>query len=55
MEYDFFNEIWLAYTGRSVEQEVGNRWAEWVHPEDFDNCLKIFTEHFTRRGIFEMG
>jgi PAS domain S-box-containing protein len=54
MECDYFNEIWLAFTGRSMEQEKGNGWAGGVHPDDFNRCLKIYTEHFSKREIFEM-
>ncbi len=54
MECDYFNEIWLAFTGRTMAQETGNGWTEGVHPEDFDRCLKVYTENFKERTAFEM-
>jgi PAS domain S-box-containing protein len=51
---DYFNETWLAFTGRSFEQEMGNGWSEGVHREDYDRCLSLYLDHFHRRAPFEM-
>lgn len=51
---DYFNETWLAFTGRTFEQEYGDGWAEGVHPDDLDRCVGIYRDHFACHAVFEM-
>jgi PAS domain S-box-containing protein len=50
----FFNKTWLAFTGRSMEQEVGNGWADGIHPEDRDHCLDAYVSAFSTARDFQL-
>jgi PAS domain S-box-containing protein len=51
---NYFNQVWLDFTGRTLEQELGNGWAESVHPDDLAGCLKTYAESFDTRRSFTM-
>ncbi|HEU4682996.1 MAG TPA: PAS domain S-box protein [Nitrospira sp.] len=50
----WFNQAWLDFTGRTMKQELGNGWADLVHPEDVDRCVALYRSAFDKREQFKM-
>ncbi|MGI0488281.1 GAF domain-containing protein [Pantanalinema rosaneae CENA516] len=51
---NFFNQSWLTFTGRTLAQELGNGWADGVHPDDLQPCLETYLTAFQAHQPFEM-
>jgi PAS domain S-box-containing protein len=52
--YTYFNRGWLNFTGRTLEQELGEGWTASVHPEDLERCLSGHGKAFEARSEFKL-
>jgi PAS domain S-box-containing protein len=50
----WFNQRWLDFVGREMEQEIGDGWCDNVHPADFDRTLDTYHAAFDARRPYEM-
>ena len=50
----FLNKAWIAFTGRSLQEEKGFGWSEGVHPDDLRHCLDVYLTSLTHMTSFQM-
>ncbi len=50
----WFNQRWLDFVGRAMEQELGDGWCDNLHPADFDRVLDTYHAAFDARRPYEM-
>jgi len=51
---DFSNRRWLEFTGKSLEESLGNGWAKSVHPDDLQRTFEEYHKSFAARGPLEL-
>ncbi|MFA7421521.1 MAG: PAS domain S-box protein [Melioribacteraceae bacterium] len=51
---NYFNEAWLKFTGRTLEEELGDGWAVNLHPEDRDFVLSTYRDSFSQMKSYSI-
>jgi PAS domain S-box-containing protein len=49
---NYFNKVWLDFTGRTIDQEIGDGWAEGVYPDDCHRYFETYSDAFDRYESF---
>ncbi|MEO9136767.1 MAG: PAS domain S-box protein [Casimicrobiaceae bacterium] len=52
--YVYVNRAWLAFTGRTIDEEQGDGWTVGIHPEDFGPRQAAFADAFDARKSFTL-
>ncbi|MDX2186023.1 MAG: response regulator [Opitutaceae bacterium] len=52
--FSYFNRPWLEFTGRTLQQEIGQGWTTSIHPDDREHTLGRFDEGFAARAQFRV-
>jgi PAS domain S-box-containing protein len=51
----WFNEPWLQFTGRGLQEHIGDGWMHDVHPDDLATCVSTYHGAFDRRQRLRNG
>lgn len=50
----YFNKVWLDFTGRALDQEMGPGWIADVHPDDVARTMRCIAAHCGGRQPFRL-
>jgi PAS domain S-box-containing protein len=51
--HDFYNNQWLKYTGKSLQENLNCGWLTAIHPEDRPLCAQTWEQRVKDKQIFE--
>ncbi|HLN74674.1 MAG TPA: PAS domain S-box protein, partial [Prolixibacteraceae bacterium] len=52
--FNYFNLPWLFFTGRPLEQELGDGWLKGIHPVDLPHFLSLYENSFKNQDKFSI-
>jgi PAS domain S-box-containing protein len=50
----YFNSRWLQFTGRTLQESLGDGWSQDVHPEDRDRVMRDYSHYLEGHQSFRL-
>ncbi|MBX3235454.1 MAG: PAS domain S-box protein [Nitrospiraceae bacterium] len=50
----FVNKRWLEFTGRTLQEEIGDNWFTGIHPTDLERCRESYLDAFKSEQPFSL-
>ncbi|HET6405662.1 MAG TPA: PAS domain S-box protein [Candidatus Thermoplasmatota archaeon] len=51
---DYYNRRWLEYTGRSLDETTGWKWRDYLHPEDVERTVEVWSNSVRTGEAYEI-
>jgi PAS domain S-box-containing protein len=51
-EFNYFNQTWLDFTGRNIEEEIFRRWIDFIHPDEREEFFILLNNSLAVQGPF---
>jgi PAS domain S-box-containing protein len=52
--FDFFNKGWLDFTGKDLEEELGNGWIRGIQEDDKERYFNVYNSSFVNQKKFSI-
>jgi PAS domain S-box-containing protein len=53
-EFHYFNKPWLDFRGKTIEKEIGYKWEQGIHPDDYSYFIDTYEISFVNRKEFRL-
>lgn len=50
----YFNSAWLNYTGKKIEEELGDGWTANLHPDEKEHVVSVYYDSFKKMKEFTL-
>jgi PAS domain S-box-containing protein len=54
LEGRYYNQAWLEFTGRTLDDEMQSGWPAGIHPVDREHCLETYKKAFAQQEPFQV-